>query len=125
MGGLDGVVVGVDERFGEDVEVAGRICAGVPALYAAVVEDGVAVSVGRGVPQRQPGSGTTLGLYCMATLPSARRRGLARSVIRALVAASGATSAYLVTTEGNTAAHGLYRGEGFEVAGRYHYRVKA
>lgn len=109
----------VDGRYAEGVEVAERICRGVPALYAAVEEDGQAVAVGRGVPQ-----GETIGIYCMATLPQARRRGLARSVLRALVRRSGARSAYLVTTAPNEAAQALYRSEGFEARARYHYRVK-
>ncbi|NUR82521.1 MAG: GNAT family N-acetyltransferase [Nonomuraea sp.] len=106
----------VDGRYAAGLSAAARICTGVPALYAAVEEDGVPVAVGRGVPQ-----GDFTGVYCMATLPSARRRGLARSVLRALV--RQAPSAYLVTTEVNRAAQELYRGEGFEVAGGYHYRV--
>ncbi|MEU4327547.1 GNAT family N-acetyltransferase [Nonomuraea dietziae] len=103
---------------GRDPEVGGRICAGVPAWYAAVEEDGAPVAVGRGVPQ-----GETLGIYCMATRPGARRRGLARSVLRALVRHAGLASAYLVVTEGNVGARSLYRGEGFEPRGAYHYRV--
>ncbi|MFD1545126.1 GNAT family N-acetyltransferase [Nonomuraea guangzhouensis] len=109
----------VDGRYAEGVAAAERICEGVPALYAAVEEDGRAVAVGRGVPQ-----GETLGIYCMATLPRARRRGLARSVLRALVRRGGARSAYLVTTAPNEAAQALYRSEGFEVRARYHYRVR-
>jgi ribosomal protein S18 acetylase RimI-like enzyme len=109
----------VDGRYGGGAEVAERICTGVPALYAAVEEDGRAVAVGRGVPQ-----GDTVGIYCMATLPQARRRGLARSVLRTLVQASGARSAYLAVTAGNEAAQALYRSEGFEPRGGYHYRVR-
>ncbi|MEV1244164.1 GNAT family N-acetyltransferase [Nonomuraea sp. NPDC049750] len=109
----------VDGRYVEGVEVAERICRGVPALYAAVEEDGQAVAVGRGVPQ-----GETIGIYCMATSPQARRRGLARSVLRALVRRSGARTAYLVTTAPNEAAQALYRSEGFETRARYHYRAK-
>jgi ribosomal protein S18 acetylase RimI-like enzyme len=112
----------VDGRYGEGFEAAERICTGVPAWYAAVEEDGRALAVGRAVPQ-----GETLGIYCMATLPEARRRGLARSVLRALARRGmdgGATSAYLSTTESNTAAQDLYRNEGFVPVGGYHYRVK-
>ncbi|MGP3929672.1 GNAT family N-acetyltransferase [Nonomuraea sp. KM88] len=108
----------VDGRYGAGVEDAERICTGVPAWYAAYEEDGVALSVGRGVPQKD-----MLGVYCMATLPGARRRGLARAVLRALVGHAGARSAYLVTTARNEGAQALYRGEGFEIAGSYHYRV--
>ncbi|MFI6386027.1 GNAT family N-acetyltransferase [Nonomuraea sp. NPDC050540] len=112
----------VDGRYADRIGDARRIVTGVPAWYAAVERDGVPLAVGRGVPQ-----GDTLGIYCMATLPAARRRGLGRSVIRALVrraVPAGMSSAYLVVTEANENAIGLYRGEGFEVAGEgYHYRV--
>lgn len=112
----------VDGRYADRIGDARRIVTGVPAWYAAVEQDGVPLAVGRGVPQ-----GDTLGIYCMATLPAARRRGLGRGVIRALVrraAAAGMSSAYLVVTEANDNAKELYRGEGFEVAGEgYHYRV--
>ncbi|MGV9308325.1 GNAT family N-acetyltransferase [Nonomuraea sp. NPDC003727] len=109
----------VDGRYGDGLEAAAKICAGVPAWYAAVEEDGVALAVGRGVPQ-----GDTLGVYCMATLPRARRRGLARSVLRALVRHAGSASAYLVVTAANETAAAFYRGEGFEIHGGYHYRVR-
>ncbi|RVX43394.1 acetyltransferase (GNAT) family protein [Nonomuraea polychroma] len=109
----------VDGRFGSGLEDAERICTGVPAWYGAYEEDGVALAVGRAVPQ-----GDTLGIYCMATRPEARRRGLARAVLRALARHAGTDSAYLVTTAPNQAAQALYRGEGFEIAGRYHYRVR-
>ncbi|MFB4265442.1 GNAT family N-acetyltransferase [Nonomuraea sp. GTA35] len=111
----------VDGRYGSGQKEAERICTGVPAWYAAYEEDGVPLAVGRAVPQ-----GDTLGIYCMATLPEARRRGLARRVLRALVARAGDGfgSAYLVVTAANTGAQALYRSEGFEIAGRYHYRVR-
>ncbi|MGP3959060.1 GNAT family N-acetyltransferase [Nonomuraea sp. 3N208] len=109
----------VDGRYGSGLEDAERICTGVPAWYGAYEEDGVALAVGRAVPQ-----GDTLGIYCMATRPEARRRGLARAVLRALARHAGTASAYLVTTAPNQAAQALYRGEGFEIAGRYHYRVR-
>ncbi|WP_219461190.1 GNAT family N-acetyltransferase [Nonomuraea rhizosphaerae] len=109
----------VDGRYDDGMPAAEQICTGVPALYAAVEEDGRAVAVGRGVPQ-----GDTLGIYCMATLPEARRRGLARSVLRELLRRSGARSAYLSVTGRNAAAQGLYRSEGFEARGGYHYRAR-
>ncbi|MET9248328.1 GNAT family N-acetyltransferase [Nonomuraea sp. NPDC003709] len=123
----------VDGRYGTGFEEAERICTGVPAWYAAFEEDGVALAVGRAVPQAGtygvPGDeassqSDTLGIYCMATLPQARRRGLARAVIRALVRHADAKSAYLVTTAPNLAAQALYRGEGLEIVDRYHYRVR-
>ncbi|MFG1942593.1 GNAT family N-acetyltransferase [Nonomuraea sp. NPDC048826] len=110
----------VDGRYADGLEAAERILTGVPALYAAVEEDGVPVSVGRGVPQ-----GETLGVYCMATLPAFRRLGLARAVLRALAAAGDTPGAYLVVTERNLAAREFYRSEGLEPAGGYHYRLRA
>ncbi|MGN9785465.1 GNAT family N-acetyltransferase [Nonomuraea sp. ZG12] len=109
----------VDGRYGSGLAEAERICTGVPAWYAAVEEDGVPVAVGRGVPQ-----GDMLGVYCMATLPSARRRGLARSVLRALVRHFDGTSAYLVVTSRNQGARALYGSEGLAVKGEYHYRAR-
>lgn len=109
----------VDGRYATGLESAERIITGVPAWYAAVEEDGTPVAVGRGVPQ-----GDVLGVYCMATLPAHRRRGLVRAVLRALAAASGLRDAYLVVTERNTAAQALYAGEGLRPRGRYHYRVR-
>lgn len=109
----------VDGRYGTGLAEAERICTGASAWYAAVEEDGVPVAVGRGVPQ-----GDTLGVYCMATLPRARRRGLARSVLRALVRQGGGTSAYLVVTAQNQGARALYGSEGLAEKGEYHYRVR-
>ncbi|PZG22280.1 GNAT family N-acetyltransferase [Nonomuraea aridisoli] len=109
----------VDGRYDDGVKAAERVCTGVPAWYAAFEEDGVALAVGRAVPQ-----GDTLGIYCMATLPEARRRGLARMVLRALTQHAGTASAYLVVTARNEGAQALYRSEGFELAARYHYRVR-
>ncbi|TMR95170.1 GNAT family N-acetyltransferase [Nonomuraea basaltis] len=109
----------VDGRYGSGIDDAERICSGVPAWYGAYEEGGVVLAVGRGVPQ-----GDTLGISCMATLPGARRRGLARAVLRGLVRHAAAGSAYLSVTAPNLAAQALYRGEGFEVVGRYHYRVR-
>ncbi|GAA2305529.1 GNAT family N-acetyltransferase [Nonomuraea roseoviolacea subsp. roseoviolacea] len=110
----------VDGRHADGRRAVERILTGAPAWYAAVEEDGVPLAVGRAVPQ-----GNTLGVYCMATLPGARRRGLARSVLRALLRRGGLPSAYLVVTRANAAAQALYRSEGFEpLPVGYHYRVR-
>ncbi|WP_241683064.1 N-acetyltransferase [Actinomadura sp. J1-007] len=72
-------------------------------------------------------AGEWLGIYAMAVAPEARRRGLARRVLRALMAwgrERGCTRAYLVVVERNEAARALYESEGFEPAGGYHYRVR-
>jgi ribosomal protein S18 acetylase RimI-like enzyme len=110
----------VDGRYGDRLDVAGQILTGVPASYV-LLADGQAV--GRGVAQ-----GEWYGIYCMAVAPAARRRGLGRAVLRTLLTAAprkGARRAYLIVLEHNAAARRLYEQEGFHVAGRYHYRVRA
>ncbi|WP_067180336.1 GNAT family N-acetyltransferase [Microtetraspora niveoalba] len=99
-------------------EWARRILTGVPAVYASLGAE----AVGRGVLQ-----GEWLGIYCMAVVPEARRRGLGGAVLRGLLGwgrEQGAEGAYLVVTEANLGARALYEREGFTVAGRYHYRVR-
>ena len=57
---------------------------------------------------------------------SARRRGIARTVVHALTgwaAGRGAQRIYLQVESGNTAAHALYAGAGFGRSHGYHYRV--
>ncbi|GAA4242758.1 hypothetical protein GCM10022254_76970 [Actinomadura meridiana] len=108
----------VDGRYDHQMPMAERILTGVPAGYAFL--DGVAV--GRAVPQ-----GPWLGIYAMAVVPDARRRGLGRRVLRALLGwgrEQGCDHAYLVVVEGNAAAVAMYESEGFTRAGGYHYRVR-
>ncbi|TDD84770.1 GNAT family N-acetyltransferase [Actinomadura darangshiensis] len=108
----------VDGRYHHQLPTAEKILTGVPAGYASL--DGVAV--GRGVPQ-----GEWLGIYAMAVAPEARRQGLGRRVLRALLAwgrDQGCGRAYLVVVERNAPARALYEAEGFVRAGGYHYRVK-
>ncbi|MWA00174.1 GNAT family N-acetyltransferase [Actinomadura sp. LD22] len=108
----------VDGRYGNDLPVATEILTGVPAGYASL--DGVAV--GRAVPQ-----GEWLGIYAMAVAPEARRRGLGRRVLRALLGwgrEQGCERAYLVVVERNAPARAMYAAEGFTESGGYHYRVK-
>ncbi|TDB88795.1 GNAT family N-acetyltransferase [Actinomadura sp. KC216] len=108
----------VDGRFDHQLPTAERILTGVPAAYASL--DGVAV--GRGVPQ-----GKWLGVYAMAVAPEARRRGLGRRVLRALLGwgrEQGCERAYLVVVERNAPARAMYEAEGFAHVSGYHYRVK-
>jgi GNAT superfamily N-acetyltransferase len=108
----------VDGRYADRLPIAAKIVTGVPAWYCAV--DG---AVGRGVPQ-----GGLLGIYCMATLPGSRRRGLARRVLQALLDRArqeGLTSAYLCVTAKNEPAQRLYEAAGFAKTAAYHYRVSA
>jgi ribosomal protein S18 acetylase RimI-like enzyme len=110
----------VDGRYGSGLGTARGIVTGVPASYACYTS-AAGDAVGRAVRQ-----GDWVGIYCMAVAPHARRRGLARNVLHALLNQGrehGARNAYLVVTTRNTAAHALYAQAGFEVTGRYHYRV--
>ncbi|MGI5208034.1 GNAT family N-acetyltransferase [Spirillospora sp. CA-108201] len=108
----------VDGRHDRLLRAAERILTGVSAGYACV--DGLAV--GRGVPQ-----GEWLGVYAMAVAPDARRRGLGRRVLRALLgwgSEQGCERAYLVVVERNAPARALYESEGFVPVAAYHYRVR-
>jgi ribosomal protein S18 acetylase RimI-like enzyme len=110
----------VDGRYAEQLDMAGKILTGVPASYVRLAGG---QAVGRGVAQ-----GEWYGIYCMAVAPPPRRRGHGRAVLRTLLAAArraGALRAYLVVVERNAPARRLYEREGFRVAGRYHYRVRA
>jgi ribosomal protein S18 acetylase RimI-like enzyme len=68
-----------------------------------------------------------LGLYSIATDPTVRRQGLARSLCASLLhwgVVQGAQRAYLAVEADNDAALGLYQQLGFALAYRYHYRRK-
>ncbi len=64
-----------------------------------------------------------VGIFGMATRPEARRRGVASSMLRALMAL--APRAYLQVEVDNHAAHALYERAGFTRAYGYHYRTLA
>lgn len=91
-----------------------------PQAFATLALDGVPVAVGRGVVD-----GGWLGVFAMATLPSARRRGAAGAVLAALLGwgrTAGAAGAYLQCSHDNRAARALYAGLGFTTAYAYRYR---
>jgi N-acetylglutamate synthase len=85
-----------------------------PVRFAHVHDpDGDLVAAGRGT---LTGAGRWLGLSRMVVAPPARRRGLARQVVAALVdwaGQEGATDAFLQVEEDNAAAIGLYADLGF------------
>ena len=115
----------VDGRGGAaELEIARDILAGCPSLYALVRDDdGEPAAVGRlALP---PGPAAWGGLYCMATATDHRRKGYARKILDALLAAGaagGAGSFWLMVTAGNAPAQALYTGAGFSEQGRYLYR---
>lgn len=111
----------VEPRGGpEELAVAERILRGVPSTYAAI-GGGVPDAVGRLTVTDGWG-----GIYCMAVRADARRRGLGRAILLALLDAAragGAHHAYLTVVAANAPARALYAGTGFAEVGGYHYRV--
>lgn len=114
----------VDGRGGEDARaVAQQILEGCPAVYALVRDsDGLPAALGR---LALPGGSNLGGLYCMATLPEARRRGFAAAILDSLLEAGNQRDVagfWLLVTAANHAAQELYAKAGFKEAGRYLYR---
>jgi ribosomal protein S18 acetylase RimI-like enzyme len=110
----------VDGRGGTGEQaIVARILAGGSALYAWAGEPAVPDAVGR--LALVDGWG---GLYAVATLPAARRRGLARDIALALAAASadhGVSRLWLQVVADNATAHSLYASLGFVRASHYTY----
>jgi N-acetylglutamate synthase len=102
---------------GRDVEAHARtvfpLLAG-RAMFARLDE----VAVGIGVEEDG-----LLGLFCVAVDPAHRRSGLGSGMVRGLLAASGASIAYLQVEESNAPAIAMYRRLGFGEAYRYCHRV--
>ena len=66
------------------------------------------------------------GVFCMHTLPKARRQGKADQILSAIAQwaiSRGAQDLYLQVEEDNDAALAFYESRGFEAAYRYHYRT--
>jgi ribosomal protein S18 acetylase RimI-like enzyme len=112
----------VDGRGGaREAEVARGILARIEpqCLFAESHDDDGTAAVALGVVD-----GEWLGIYCMATLARARRRGHAQALLRRLLDASAdlcVTRAHLSVTEENAAAQRLYGAAGFELRQRYRY----
>lgn len=114
----------VDGRGGNEALATARaILEGCPSVYALVRDgDGRAAAVGR---LALPAGGRQGGLYCMATLPAARRQGFAAAVMQSLLRAGnerGVEGFWLLVTAANHGAQELYAKAGFREAGRYLYR---
>jgi ribosomal protein S18 acetylase RimI-like enzyme len=96
------------------------------ARFALARLDGQPAAVGLGVIGSEIGGERRMGIFSMLTLPSARRRGVAVAVLRALAATAqeeGAESLYLQVERSNTAAIPLYCSAAFRELYGYHYRV--
>lgn len=99
--------------------------AGERYCYATVYDEtsGEPLAIGRAVLAGP--SNSWVGLAGIETAPAARRRGLARLIIKTLLdwaAGQGARHTMLEVAEGNEPALALYAGMGFETEHRYHYR---
>jgi len=64
-----------------------------------------------------------VGLFCLAVDPGRRREGLGTEMVRALLARSASSTAYLQVEASNEPAIGLYTRLGFGEAYRYCHRV--
>lgn len=110
----------VDGRGGEEERAtAGRILAGGPALYAWAGRETAPDAVARLAL-----AGDWGGLYAVATLPAARRQGLARALAVALAARAaqrGVRRLWLQVLAANAGAVALYEGLGFVPASGYSY----
>lgn len=76
------------------------------------------VAVAIGVEDRE-----LLGLYCVAVAADHRREGIGTLLVRHLLSASTASTAYLQVEEDNAAAIAMYERLGFREAYRYCHRV--
>lgn len=88
--------------------------------FASLRIGGERVAVGLGVVQDG-----WLGIFCMHTLPQARRRGAATAILRTLAIWGqlyDARRAYLQVSRANLTAQALYAGLGFGALYGYHYR---
>jgi ribosomal protein S18 acetylase RimI-like enzyme len=93
-----------------------------PHVTATVRDNGTIVGFGLGVLDRGH-----FGLFEILTHPQARRRGIARRTMTALLAwgaNAGAHTAYLQVVAANTSAITLYEDLGFVEAYRYWYRSR-
>ena len=101
----------------ERLEALGRIPA--PARFARLDVDGAPAAIGASAI-----GGGFAGVFGMRTAPDHRRKGLARRVLRGLLAEAGtlgAKRAWLQVEAGNAPAIALYADEGFEPAYAYRY----
>ncbi|WP_075003899.1 GNAT family N-acetyltransferase [Streptacidiphilus jiangxiensis] len=105
--------------------VADRVLVHVPgpAAYLSATHEGRVVGIGLFVAA--PGCA---GVFCMATHPDHRRRGVATALLHVgarWAAARGAGTLYLQVEEDNGPARRLYEGLGFRVSHSYHYRIRS
>lgn len=124
-------------RGGDLPPVTKQILGSGDSMHYATVYDGdtgAAVAIGRaailpgagGVESSDENPGRWVAVNAVETAPNARRRGLAKLVMDALLEwaeEQGATDALLETTPSNEPAVALYQNLGFTTHHEYHYRV--
>jgi GNAT superfamily N-acetyltransferase len=101
----------------ERIEALGRIPP--PAFFAKLDIEGAPAAIGVAAL-----GGGFVGVFGMRTVPTRRRKGLARRVLRTLLAEArreGVERAWLQVEADNAPAIALYVDEGFEPAYRYRY----
>lgn len=94
-----------------------------PSVYATVFASNRPVAVGRAVADTG-----WVGVFSMATLSDARRRGAASAVLTALAdwaISRSCPNMYLQVPRNSAEALGVYRRAGFEELCAYHYRTAA
>ncbi|MGH3368323.1 MAG: GNAT family N-acetyltransferase [Nocardioidaceae bacterium] len=114
------VLDGQDDSAAVADQVVSKIA--VPKGFASVSAGDDIVGVGLAVG----GDDEWAGVYCMATHPDHRRRGMGAAILRAIAdwaIEHGATGLYLQVEQANTAAQQMYTSVGFSHAYDYHYRV--
>lgn len=92
-----------------------------PSAYLTVFDSHQPIAVGRAVADTG-----WAGVFAMATLPAARCRGAARTILAAVASWAvnqGAPRIYLQVEKDNVAARKLYESAGFIEIAPYHYRV--
>jgi GNAT superfamily N-acetyltransferase len=97
-------------------QLGGRAC------FATVLDRASGAPVGTGFGVAEEG---WVGLFSLAVVPGARRRGIGSAIVDALLAwaaARGAHTAYLQVEADNAPALALYGRRGWFVAHSYHYR---
>jgi ribosomal protein S18 acetylase RimI-like enzyme len=90
-----------------------------PAAFAMCERDGRAAAIGMSAA-----TGALAGIFLMRTAPEARRQGLARAVLNALLARAaswGAPTAFLQVEADNAPAIALYASEGFTALSTYRF----
>lgn len=117
---LDTYLAAEHHADGEREEIACALNAvASPQAFVVAYDHGKAVAVGRGVV-----ADGRLGIFQIATLPEARRRGFARAIVTALLnwaIGLSAEDAYLQVVSTNKAARALYEGIGFKPLYTYDY----